>query len=206
MPYQFTYNIDNTHHVFRCDIPTVRCQASRVGGNRARCNRMCAIGTPFCYSHLLSEKHLRIKSSGLPNGGKGLFAQVSRNPADNSVVFRNGETIIDYTGESIDVATLNARYDLDPNHQFTAPYAFETERDTSYIDAACERGVGSLVNHRPMSTANAKFVKTTRNGITTVRLVAKGNIRNNREIFASYGRTYRLRNTGTSHRTTRRKR
>ena len=202
MPYQFSYSINNTNHTFRCDIQTVRCQSLRVGGNRGRCNRMCAIGTPFCYSHLLSERHLRIKASGLPNGGKGLFAQVSRNPADNSVVFRNGETIIDYTGENINVATLNARYDLDPANQFTAPYAYETVRDTSYIDAACDRGVGSLANHRPMGTANAKFVKTTRNGVTTIRLVAKGNIRNNREIFAPYGRTYRLRNPGTTHRTT----
>ena len=203
MPYQFTYRIDNTNHVFRCDINTVQCQSMKITGNRARCNRRCAIGTPYCYSHLLSEKHLRIKDSGMPNGGKGLFAQVNRSAADNSIVFREGDTIINYTGEDIDTATLNNRYDLDPNHQFTAPYAYEIVRDTSFVDAACNRGVGALVNHKPMSTANAKFVKTRTNGeFTGVKLVAKANIRNNREIFASYGRAYRLHNPGTTHRTT----
>jgi len=203
MPYKFSYRISNTNHVFECDINTVRCQALKVTGNQARCNRMCAIGTPFCYSHLLSEKRLRIKPSGVPNGGKGLFAQVSRSATDNSIVFRRGETIVNYTGEDINTATLNNRYDLDADNQFTAPYAYEIVKDTSFVDAACNRGVASLVNHRPVSKANAKFVKSKTNGVFTgVKLVAKNHIKNNREIFASYGQTYRLRDRRTTHRTT----
>ena len=208
MPYEFVYKINNTDHVFRCDISTVRCQAMKLTGDRSRCSRVCAIGTPFCYSHLLSEKKLRIKNSTNPSAGKGLFAQNNRKTGDNTIVFKKGDTIIDYTGETIDLATLNRRYDLDEDHQFTAPYAYEIIRDTSFVDSACNRGVGSLVNHKGNSKANAQFVKSrNNNGIFTgVRLKAQKNIRNNTEIFASYGKSYRLRNTGTTHVTKTRRR
>lgn len=202
MPYQFEYRINNTDHLFRCNINSVQCEANTKTG--ARCSRLCAIGTPFCYSHLLSEKKLRIKASVY---GKGLFAQLSNRsaPADE-IVFAPGETIIEYTGDSIDLATLNERYDLNPNQQYTAPYAYGITAD-SFIDAACNRGIGSLVNHKGMSRANAKFVKikNANNVPIGVRLRATKNIRNNREIFAPYGSVYRFREP-TTHRTTYRNR
>ena len=201
MPYEFVYKIDNTAHVFKCTIPSIQCQAQKKNGE-GRCGRTTAIGTPFCYNHLLSEKKLRIKPSNTPFAGKGLFAQVSRDPADNTIVFKSGDTIIDYTGEIIDLPTLNSRYDLDENHQFTAPYAYELKAHKSYMDAACNRGVGSSVNHKAFSKANAKFVKTKTNGVVSgIKIVARKDIRNNTEIFASYGQTYRMKNR-TTHRTT----
>ena len=205
MPYRFVYKIDGTNHLFQCNINTVQCSATKITGNRARCRRVCAIGSPYCYTHLLSEKKLRIKQSGNLAAGKGLFAQTKDN--DNTVVFRKGDAIVHYSGDTIDVQTLNSRYDLDEDHQFTAPYAFELRRDSSYVDAACNRGVGSLVNHKPASTANAKFVKTkdAQGSVNGIKLVANTNIKNNREIFASYGQSYRMRNR-TTHRTTYRRR
>jgi hypothetical protein len=148
----------------------------------------------------LSEKKLRIKASVY---GKGLFAQLSRkSAAADEIVFEPGETIIEYTGDSIDLATLNGRYDLNPNQQYTAPYAYGITAD-SFIDSACNRGVGSLVNHKGMSRSNAKFVKikNANNVAVGVRLRATKNIRNNREIFASYGSGYNFREP-TTHRTT----
>ena len=202
MPYQFEYRINNTNHLFRCNITSVRCEANTKTG--ARCSRMCAIGTPFCYSHLLSEKRLRIKDS---IHGKGLFAQVSRSPADQRVVFRDRDVIVEYTGETIDVDTLNSRYDLDEDTQYTAPYAYEIRKDASYVDSACNRGIASLANHKSRSRANAKFVKTRNaNGVYTgVKLVATKSIKNNREIFACYGTNYSFHDP-TTHRTTYRRR
>ena len=203
MPYRFEYRINNTNHLFQCDIATVQCTAFNLTGNHAQCRRQCAIGTPFCYSHLLSEKKLRIKASTTPNAGNGLFAQVSRSATDHSIVFRNRDVIIEYTGETINLNTLRTRYDLDPNTQYTAPYAYEITANNSYVDSACVRGVAALANHTRMSRSNAKFVKTRNaNGVFNgVRLVATKNIRNNREIFASYGADYRF-NEPTTHRTT----
>lgn len=201
MPYRFVYQINNTNHVFQCNINSVRCEANTRAG--VQCSRLCAIGTPFCYSHLLSEKHLRIKESNNPNYGKGLFAQISRSAADHSVVFRNRSTIIDYTGDIINLANLNARYDLDANTQFTAPYAAEIIAANSFVDSACNRGIGSLANHIRRSHSNAKFVKTrnAQGAYTGVKLVATRDILNNNEILVSYGANYRF-NEPTSHRTT----
>lgn len=200
MPYEFVYKIDNTDHVFRCDIPSVQCQAQKKNG-RGRCGRVTIIGTPFCYSHLLSEKKLRIKRSDNPAAGKGLFAQTKGDP--NAVVFKKKATIIDYTGDTIDLDTLNDRYDIARTNLLTAPYAYEIKKDESYVDSACNRGVASLVNHKPISKANAKFVKTRdANGeFNGVKLVAQKNIKNNKEIYASYGSTYRMRSRST-HKTT----
>jgi hypothetical protein len=200
MPYEFVYKIDNTDHVFRCDIPGGQCEAQKKNG-RGQCGRVSVIGTPYCYSHLLSEKKLRIKPSLNRAAGKGLFAQTKGDP--NAVVFKNNATIIDYTGDTIDLATLNARYNVEGTNRLTAPYAFEIKKDESYVDSACKRGVASLVNHKPISKANAKFVKTKDdNGVFNgVKLVAKKNIRNNKEIYASYGTTYRMRRRST-HKTT----
>jgi len=207
MPYHFEFRINDTNHVFPCDIATVQCIANKRTGDRARCLRNCAIGTPYCYSHLLSEKKLRIKQSTNPRAGSGLFAQVSRSPTNREIVFRKGDLIIEYTGETIDFAELTTRYDLDEDNQYTAPYAYEIRKDESFIDAACVRGVAALANHKGATQSNAKFVKTRgANGIYNgVKLVATENIRNNREIFASYGNNYRL-NEPTTHRTTYRRR
>jgi hypothetical protein len=195
MPYEFNFRVDHANHVFRCSIPTVRCQALKKNGGL--CQRSTAIGTQFCYSHLLSEKNLRIKHSNTPNAGKGLFAQKNRSLEDNSVVFKKGAIIIDYTGELIDEVTLQSRYD-----EYTAPYAFELKRDKSYIDSACNRGIASLINHKPVSRANAKFVKTRTNGAASgIKVVATKNIKKNQEISASYGSTYKMRER-TTHRTT----
>ena len=188
MPYKFVYKINNTDHVFECDIDSVRCEANKKNG--VRCERVCAIGSPFCYSHLLSEKKLRIKPSGIPIMGKGLFAQVNRSVNDNTVVFKKGKEIINYTGDTIDDDELKRRYDFEGT-EYTAPYGYELQKNESYIDSACNRGVASLVNHKSFSKANAKFVKTRRNGrVNGIKLVAKCNIKNNKEIFASYGSAY----------------
>ena len=58
-----------------------------------------------------------------------------------------------------------------------------------YVDSALKRGVASLANTRNNNN-NARISANTAN--KTITLKATKPIRNNQEIFVSYGRAYRL--------------
>jgi dTDP-4-amino-4,6-dideoxygalactose transaminase len=79
----------------------------------------------------------------------------------------------------------------------TAPYALQLNR-TENIDCACKRGVGSLVNHKAFSYANARLTKNNQ-GVAFVS--AMKNIKNNCEIFVTYGTDYLFNEPGVSYRT-----
>ncbi len=179
MPSQFTFKIDNNIH-FQCTIKTERCEVIKANGSRCKCKTL--IGTPFCYTHLLHGKHLRVKNSTIPNAGKGLFAMLPNNNT-NTIVFRKGDTIVEYKGEVINEDTLIQRYD-----DKTAPYAVQVGKD-AYVDCGCKRGVGSIAN-TSKGHNNATFSVNPRN--KTAKLVATKNIKNNEEIFLSYGNSYQF--------------
>jgi hypothetical protein len=130
---------------------------------------------------LLSVKHLKIAKSTIPNAGKGLFA-ANKNVPNDAIIFRKGQTIIDYRGEKIDEDELNERYG-----SYTAPYAVKVA-DNEYTDAACQRGVASNANSNVNTghSNNATLSLDRRN--RRINLKATKNIRNGMEIFASYGR------------------
>lgn len=133
-----------------------------------------------------------MKKSTLQNGGNGLFAINTKEPA-NAIVFKKGETIIGYGGELLDDEELDERYGEDN----TAPYAVNTKNDTNR-DCACERSGGSRANTSPGHN-NAKFaLNQTR---TEAKLVASRNIKNGEEIFLAYDRSSRLNEPNTSHST-----
>jgi SET domain-containing protein len=141
---------------------------------------------------------LRVRPSTIPNAGKGLFAEDPLR-ADREIIFRVGDYIIDYTGESINENQLEERYG-----EYTGPYAIEVrgrsnQRGGLFIDAAAERGVGSLINHRARSSANSVFVVDYR--ANRARLRAVRPIRNGDEIFVSYGNQYQMNEPGASSRT-----
>lgn len=185
---KFTFYINNNVS-FRCNLECVRCVANNSNNGR-RCMLQSCIGTPYCWIHLLSVKHLRIKSSEKQGAGKGLFA-MSKEHDDNEVVFRAGDIIIEYDGEKVQNEELDDRYG-----DYTAPYGLKHGR---YVeDGGCRRGAGTLANHAPRSRANARFSFSTRDKV--FRLVATKNIRNNKEIFCFYGRDYQF-NEPTSHKT-----
>ena len=52
-----------------------------------RCKNISVIGDPYCWVHLLWEKHLRIKTSRIQGAGKGYFALDKSCPAD-AIIFR----------------------------------------------------------------------------------------------------------------------
>jgi hypothetical protein len=184
MVYTFIYTV-NGQVTFSGNLQGRRCIGHCRNGRR--CSRRSVIGCPYCYQHLKSERHLRIKPSTIQNAGKGLFAEDSTQ-APNGVIFRRNDPIIEYIGETIDSVELNRRY-----HQHTAPYAIQVRGNNNnplYIDAATIRGVGSLSNHIARRDQNAELVVNFQNN--TARLRATKIIRNGDEIFVNYGHEYHI--------------
>ena len=137
--------------------------------NGRRCSRRSVIGCPYCYQHLKSDQHLRIRPSTIQNARKGLFAEDSTQ-APNAILFRRDDDIIEYIGETIDRAELNRRY-----HHHTAPYALQVRGDNNnplYIDAATIRG-GSLSNHRAGHHQNARLIVNFQNNTAKLRAAKK---------------------------------
>ena len=183
MPYIFTFFIDHNQG-FQSILETEQCVAQNANGHR--CSRKVCIGINLCWSHLLKYKHLRIKHSTIPNAGKGLFAIDNKQP-ENAIIFKKGDVIADYIGQTINAQTLRNRYE-----KHTAPYGIYLKKDT-YIDAATERGYASLANQAPQSALkNAKFVPNFRLNPQRVQLKATKEIRNGNDILTSYGRSYKF--------------
>jgi hypothetical protein len=127
--YQFTFRVnDNTK--FQCKVQCERCCVNKPDGSQ--CKRNSCIGSPYCHTHLLLVRHLKIKPSTLPNSGKGLFAMDPK-AKEKAIIFRKGDTIIEYEGELINDTTMTARYG-----KYTAPYAVKCKADCN-VDCACKR-------------------------------------------------------------------
>ena len=125
---------------------------------------------------------------------KGLFA-MDTNKEPNEIVFREGQTIVQYEGDILDVNEINRRYGVD-----TAPYAVDIRN--GFIDSACFRGIGSLINHAPEAQANCRFSFPRGGGL---QIKATKNIRNERELFLNYNKgatgnvRYRFNEPGIRH-------
>jgi len=143
MPYEFIFRVDD-HTVFQARLHNEQCAAHTKTGER--CKRRVIIGLDLCYSHLLSLKHLRIKPSTIPEAGRGLFA---RNPkvAKDAIIFKTGDVIADYIGETLTAIQLRQRY-----HGHTAPYTIQLSvgknppATSVYEDCALVRGYAALCN------------------------------------------------------------
>ena len=125
-----------------CRLSSFRCTAKTREGRR--CKRRVVIGLPKCNQHLRRDHGVEIKSQG--SMGKGLFAA-----RDLDKPFR-----ITYGGELRNANQFNAVYDEND----TAPYAIGLNASTT-LDAACQRWVGSLLNHTTRAQANMKLVVPT---------------------------------------------
>ena len=86
---KFSFSINHVLQ-FRGCLACERCQGKTKGGSQ--CSRKTCIGTGWCHTHLLNEKHLRIQMSTIPYAGKGLFAMDKTKPA-NAIIFRTGTEI-----------------------------------------------------------------------------------------------------------------
>lgn len=198
MPYFFRFfggaHDDQPPVAFECPLQCSQCAAVKADGTQCR-NRTC-VATPFCWIHMLRERHLRVRESTIEGAGKGLFAILPKGQP-NDIVFRKNDVIIDYAGEAITEAELNQRYG-----NYTAPYALQSRH---YIeDAACRRGAGAMVNHATGNRVNVVFIFNLDSG--HFELVAKKNIRNGEELFVNYGKVYRFNEENSRYSTIRRRR
>jgi hypothetical protein len=190
MPYKFYFFI-NDEQKFECSLKCVRCSHINESTGQ-RCKNKVCIGTPICHVHLTTDHNLKIQESTIPNAGKGLFAW-DRHADEKDIIFKKDQAIIEYTGDIVTSAELKERYD-----KYTAPYGLASNFEGLFIDAACDRSIGSLAN-KPLqsSQSNAKFYYSrTRNEDGTytnkAKIRATKNIRNGQEILISYGRGYKF--------------
>lgn len=188
---EFNFKIDG-QTVFSGKLVSLQCTAHKK--NNAQCKRKCVIGTPYCYTHLMYNEHLRIKESTIPNTGFGLFAMDPMAEPDE-IIFKSGKKITQYHGEIIDIDELIERYG-----NKTAPYTIEIREDDLYEDGAIERGVGAIANTKP--NHNNATISIYRGRAS---LKASKNIRNGEEIFLSYGRSFKVNQAGVEFSTKRKK-
>lgn len=191
MPYKFqlTWKTPegSTHPQgqFWCILKCQQCMATTSSGRR--CSRTTCIGAPFCWSHLRSIGHLRIKPSSIPGGGKGLYVDslISRDP-----VFKAGDLIVPYHGETITEDELNRRYGT--GDHVTGPYAAMNSEMGIVEDGACVRGIGSLangsVNGAPPPNAELRAIPNQR----ALGLFALEDLDNGTEVIWDYGDDYRM--------------
>ena len=184
MPYVFKYQRKCDDSTFQCPITRFRCEHV-VAGTNTQCKRHQYIGFSLCYQHLAIDAHMKIAPATNKDHGKGLFA--TNGTSNTDVVFNKDDRIIQYNGEVLNKAELDDRYG--GNNKDSAPYGFQVNNN-KYVDSACLRSAGSLANHKPLQTANAKLYFSPGNGNVYIR--ATKNIKNNQEIFVNYGRSYRF--------------
>jgi hypothetical protein len=167
---------------FRCFLKSKQCTAftKRQG---LRCQNMSVIGLPYCYAHAKTELNIVIKPSTRVNrDGKGVFAYHPKVP--RGLVFRENDVIFEFVGQKRTKTQMVSRYgDLDI---VTPPYAIRIS-ETLYIDAACERGVASMINHGAGDAANVNMKARRRRGQEPVIVVfAKRNIYDGTELLADW--------------------
>lgn len=168
MGYKFEFK-DGPTKKFSCDLKCQQCEAHNSNGER--CKRTVCIGVPYCWTHLQKKEHLKIKNT--ENYGKGVFAWDPKKPA-GAIVIRKGQKITRYSGEKIDVRTLDKRYG-----DKTAPYGLR--RGKLVEDGACMRGTGTIFNHVEKGPSAAL---TNNNDHFFIK--ALKNIKNHDQIFVNY--------------------
>jgi hypothetical protein len=183
MPYKFTFkDLEDTNNKFSCILQCSQCSYVNNKNNK-RCRNKSCRGVPLCWIHLLKEKKLRIKKSSLKNAGLGLWA-IDKSKKNTQNIFKKDDVIIAYVGEKTTPEILTKRY-----KEKTAIYAL-CESNVC-VDSACVRGAASYINHSS-SPQKINVYFDIDESTNQFIIVAKKNIKNNTELFVSYGREYRM--------------
>ena len=181
MPYKFKFKINDMIY-FESNLTCLRCIGHNKNGRE--CSRKVCIGVPYCFQHLQSVKHLKIKVSTIPAYGKGLFVWDNQKGNDE-IIFKKGDIIINYVGEHINFNTLENRYG-----EYTGPYVMYFKKN-EYIDPATKRGIGSLVNHsNNRQKINCEFISVFNRKPQEVKIRATKDIKNHEELYINYGSDY----------------
>lgn len=155
-------------------------QCTAVNEDGIRCSRRVCVGKTMCWQHSRIKLHLKVDKSKIPNAGKGLFAIRTQKKGLTAEqlrkpVFKKGENIVKYRGEEVSKNQLDQRYG-----DWTAPYALQIGNGGPIVDAALDRGIAAMANHKPKSRANAKLSETG-------YIKAKKPILDGAEIYVTYG-------------------
>ena len=182
---------------FRCNLQCERCEA-RNASTGQRCSRKVCTGLSeplnFCFQHRqraqITRKQkqdgenpkyyglgVKVEASTIAGAGQGVFATQD---------FKKNKKINIYVGENLDQDVLDARYG---EGSTASPYAMKGAGDVEYIDAACRRGLASLINATKGTNkkANVRFGVDSKNNVAvyTKRRIKKGD-----ELLISYGSQY----------------
>ena len=184
---------------FGCQLKSARCLFSRVNGDQ-RCRQRTVMGFGYCHRHLAKEFGVQIKTSTVPNAGKGLFAvrrfrvgdyilrdyDVRLPPHCSERGDPNEPCAIPYWGEELDGNEMNRRYGAHTGNYAVSKGVDRTKRS---IDAACVRSFASFINHRS-ENPNVLFITWEEYGNPVV--VAARDIEPGEELFIHYGTEYDL--------------
>ncbi len=207
MPYIYVQKDGLGRIMWRCCLNTQgkapncgrcgQCKAYTLK-KRERCkNRTCF--DSYCWLHLEKEFYkspkakdktrfgLQIKTSQIPNAGKGLFA--TRN-------FKKGDKIMKLEFRKLKKKEIDKLYDyIDPKTQKklegVGPYSFDIvlrDGEIYFGDGACIRNAPSYANDLKKS-ANVQY-KQENDGTAIVWLTVTKNIKAGDELFHSYGKNY----------------
>ena len=195
-----------------CDVV---CQQCTHVVNGTRCKRKACLALPFCWQHLKSEKGLRIKKPNAKRYGGpsdetnaslkktnradnidmfGLFATRKRGmQADEQVVFKANEAIIDSEAEHLSTAEKNRRYGDDAAGTLLLQVK-NGNNPTIYFDGACKRGPlvyaktagntrTSALTGKNQANAKLQLVPGQQGRKPSLRLVATKPIKKEEEIL-----------------------
>ena len=144
-----------------------QCTATTAKGNRCR-KRTCRSG--LCWQHLKRDSGLRIRPSGVPGAGLGLFAAAG---------FKRGDVIAPYEGEKLTRRRVDERYGDERGEYVLC-------RDSKRcIDSAATNSSAARFANDSRGTDfrnNARF--------RALRVEATRRIRPGDEIFVAYGKDY----------------
>lgn len=192
--FHFLDQRDPNHPIrFDQELPSAQCRATNK--QHLRCKRQVIIGTPYCFQHLASNMHLKIKDSTIPNAGKGLFCYA---PGYDGVVFAKGKWILPYSGDELNREQLIERY----GETSTKPYVLQVGPDR-YLDAATYRSAAGLINHDHEEYANCKFALHPQ--VKSIWVQATKNIKDGDELTIDYGASYKHNVKNVHHSTDNRK-
>ena len=186
MPNHFHFKVPDEGIDFNKQLETKQCSYIKADGHR--CKLSVVFGLPMCWIHRKKEYKVSVKPSTIPEAGKGLFADNGTN--NNAVVFKEGNKICPYAGETLTQNQIDNRYGLTK----TAPYAILLKTDGTSLDGAIQRGIGCLLNHKARAQANTRF--SVNRPQTEINIVATKNIKNKQELFVPYGSDYRFNEAG----------
>lgn len=196
-------------HQFQCTLTSKQCQDHTKQGKGPRCRNHTVIGLDYCRAHLRANWGLDVTPADNPQHGMGLRAVGE----PGEIVFRPNDFIAYYNGQKITEQELALRYG-DKTGTYAAQFSVRKRNGRPGFkwleDAACQRGLGALANHKPPSSANATLATFVDNGRYYSALRALKPIRAKSEIFVSYGDlkakgAYKLHEDGVRYQTIKRK-